>query len=209
MHKNNDSQLSFIDLWMNLGLALMALFILAYIQINVKQKSKKVVQTNAEFIITISWDSQSDDDVDGYLEDPSGNVLYFRAREIGVMHLDRDDLGKKNDIARLSNGETIQIEDNREIITLRGVIPGEYTLNVHMYQKNDVEPTTVTVTVDKINPYSTVKTKDVTMIESGQEKTICRFTLNADGVVEDVNELAKPLIGSDQYYNEYDDEGGE
>jgi len=185
------------------------LFVLAYLQMNVKQKSERVIQSKAEFIITISWDSQSDDDVDGYLQDPMGNILYYRAREIGVMHLDRDDLGKKNDIARLGNGQTLQIEDNREIITLRGVIPGEYTLNVHMYNKNDPNPITVTVTVDKINPYSTVKMKKIVMIESGQENTVCRFKLNADGKVEDVNELEKPLIGSDQYYNDYDSDGGE
>jgi len=35
------------------------------------------------------------------LQDPAGNVLHFRQKDVGLAHLDRDDLGKINDIITL------------------------------------------------------------------------------------------------------------
>ena len=55
------------------------------------------VIVNAEFIITMSWPKDSKDDIDLYVMDPAGNIVYFRDKDNGLMHLDRDDLGDKND----------------------------------------------------------------------------------------------------------------
>lgn len=51
-----------------------------------------------------------------------------------------------------------------EIVTLRGIVPGEYVINVHMYMRRDPSPTTlVTVQLDKINPFSTIMIKRVSL----------------------------------------------
>ena len=50
-----------------------------------------------EFLITVFWPDNLEDDVDIYVEDPAGNLVWFKSREPGLMHLDRDDLGKRND----------------------------------------------------------------------------------------------------------------
>ena len=109
------------------------------------------------------------------------------------MHLDIDDLGERNDIVQTEFGE-IEYNENREIVTLRGIVPGEYVINVHMYMRRDPSPTTlVTVQLDKINPFSTIMIKRVSLGDSGDEKTAFRFTLDKEGEVIEVNELPKTL----------------
>ena len=62
--------------------------------------------------------SDLDDDVDTYVEDPSGNLVAFMRREEGLMHLDRDDLGKRNDSVLPDYG-VVEYTENRELVTLR------------------------------------------------------------------------------------------
>jgi hypothetical protein len=187
------STLAFVDLLFNLLLAFVSLFILSFILIN-PQKEAGIIDPNAEFIITSTWDGQLDDDVDLWVEDPEGNRVYFGDKEVGLMHLDRDDQGIIQD--RISTrGAEIVYPYNQEIVTLRGFIPGEYTVNIHMYSKNSVDPVLTHVQVIKLNPYSTVCDKEIALEYERQEKTICRFRLSSTGRVTEVNELPKRLFG--------------
>ena len=52
----------------------------------------------------------------------------------GLLHLDRDDYGTSNDRVVGPDGEPIEFEYNEEIVTIRGIVPGEYTLNLHLFQ---------------------------------------------------------------------------
>jgi hypothetical protein len=81
--------------------------------------------------------------------------------------------------------------ENKEIVTLRGYMPGEYIVNVHMYTRNSKELTTdVYVQLDKINPvFKTVVLKKITLGDRGDEKTAFRFVLDKDGKVKEVNQL--------------------
>ena len=157
-------------------------------------KKKNNVRMKAEFMITTTWPRDLDDEVDMYVEDPQGNLVAFMRREEGLMHLDRDDLGHRNDSIDTEWG-VIEFKDNREIVTIRGTVPGEYVVNVHMYMKRSaVVEVPVTIQLDKINPYSTVTIKEVILRISGDEGTAFRFTLNKDGDVIDINQLKKSLI---------------
>lgn len=206
---------TFLDLLFNMLLGITALFFIAFMMINPVDKKNKNIESKAEFIITVTWDSDSPDDVDTYLEDPLGNILYYQAREVGVMHLDRDDLGSRNDEVILRNGKKLYVKDNREVVAIRGIVPGEYVLNVHMYTKygKESKPTKVKVTVDKINPFSTISSREFFLKKSGDEKTVCRFTLNNEGEVVETNEIHKSLADAaneDGYEDyEHDEHGNE
>jgi len=192
---------AFLDLLFCTLLLFVCEFAVAMILINVTKQDKKV-DAKAEFIITVTWPKDFNDDVDTYCEDPSGHLVFFRRREDGLMHLDRDDLGKSNDTIRTPYGTVIEYNENREMITLRGIEPGEYVLNVHLYRRNsadmgdpDPRPIPVTATIEKINPYvSLVKQKTVHLENNGDEVTICRFILDDEGNVTGTNELDKSLI---------------
>ena len=193
MKRNYHTNLSFLDLLFNTLLCFAALFALSFVLIN-PSKKKNNVRMKAEFMITTTWPRDLDDDVDMYVEDPQGNLVAFMRREDGLMHLDRDDLGHRNDSIDTEWG-VIEFKDNREIVTIRGTVPGEYVVNVHMYMKRSaVVEVPVTIQLDKINPYSTVTIKEVILRISGDEGTAFRFTLNKDGDVIDINQLKKSLI---------------
>ena len=155
------SNLAFVDFLFILLLAFVSMFILALILINPVTK-KSEVERKAEFLITLEWDKESRDDVDIWVEDPLGKVVSFRNKTVDVMHLDKDDLGQVNDTIRFPDGTSQVIFLNREVISLRGWIQGEYTINAHMYNKKDMDdlnhgkPTNIRVEMLRITPYKTL-----------------------------------------------------
>ena len=191
MKRNYHTNLAFLDLLFNTLLCFAALFSLAFILINPSQKNK-TVDAKAEFIITVIWPSDMDDDVDTYVEDPEGNLIAFNRREQGLMHLDRDDTGLSFDTISTSFG-LVEYKENREMVTIRGYVPGEYVVNVHMYTKREDKETPVTIILEKINPYKVVTGRNVVLKLKGDEKTAFRFTVNDEGKVIQTNQLEKGL----------------
>ena len=184
----------FVDLLFNLLLGFAFLFIISFLMIQPILK-KAEVHTQAEYIITVTWPVNNKDDIDTWLEDPLGNVLFFRNKEVGLSHLDRDDLGHANDIIYLADGSSVTYPYNQEITTIRGFIGGEWTLNLHMYSKNEENPTTARVVVDKLNPkLKTIIAKDITLGERGEEITVARFEMGSSGDILSVNDMYKGLI---------------
>ena len=135
MKREYHTNLAFLDVLFNTLLCFAALFAMSFILINPSKKDNNVVE-KGEFVIIMTWPKEMDNDVDIYVEDPEGNLVAFMRREEGLMHLDRDDLGQRNDTVQTQFGE-IEYDENREIVTLRGIIPGEYVINVHMYMKRE------------------------------------------------------------------------
>ena len=199
------TSIAFIDLLFNITIGLAMLFIIAFLLINPIAKKGDIV-VNAEFIITLSWPKDSKDDIDLYVMDPAGNIVYFRDKDNGLMHLDRDDLGDKNDQVSTDAG-IISFELNEEHLTIRGIVPGEYIVNAHWYSKatysfknsegdtykpNDEIP--VTIKVEKLNPNAIVYVDTKVFSKAGEEQTFLRFYVNAEGNVTKKNVLAKPLV---------------
>ena len=191
MKRNYHTNLAFLDLLFNTLLCFAALFSLAFILINPSKKNK-TVDAKAEFIITVIWPSEMDDDVDTYVEDPEGNLIAFNRREQGLMHLDRDDTGLSFDTISTSFG-LVEYKENREMVTIRGYVPGEYVVNVHMYTKRENAETPVTIILEKINPYKVVTGRNVVLKVKGDEKTAFRFTVDDEGKVIQTNQLEKGL----------------
>ena len=191
MKRNYHTNLAFLDLLFNTLLCFAALFSLAFILINPSKKNK-TVDAKAEFIITVIWPSEMDDDVDTYVEDPEGNLIAFNRREQGLMHLDRDDTGLSFDTISTSFG-IVEYKENREMVTIRGYVPGEYVVNVHMYTKREDKETPVTIILEKINPYKVVTGRNVVLKLRGDEKTAFRFTVDDEGKVIQTNQLEKGL----------------
>lgn len=195
MKNNYNTNLSMLDLLFLICLGFAALFILSYVQIKEKNtKSKHDIEIKAEFIITVTWPSDQDCDVDTYVQDSNENLVFFKSRESGLMHLDRDDLGYKND----SINNQLQHNENREVVTLRGISEGEYVVNVHMFNKRKVEHTTpVTVRLEKINPYKSIIINTVELQNTSDEKTAFRFSLDKNGNVIDTNKNSKTLANQE------------
>lgn len=183
----------FSDLLFNTLIGVVLMFVLAYISINPKAKTG-VIDAKAEFMITTTWPDNDPNDIDTWIEDPRGERVWFRSREVGMMHLDRDDRGLAGD-AIVVDGKEIVNPLNQEVVTLRSFAPGEYTVNIHYYESKNKEPVPVTVSVVKVNPRATIVFNGTTTLQRpADEATMVRFTVNADGSVGDVNTLPKKLV---------------
>ena len=186
---------SFLDLLFNMLLAFTALFVLSFAMINQNKDQNKNTQIKAQYIITVTWPDDFDNDVDTYIEDPEDHLVCFRRREDGLMHLDRDDLGKRNDAVQI-NGKSVEYPYNRELVTIRTAVEGEYCINVHAYRFNDRRPCDVTVQIEKLDPYSLVAINKATLLQSGDEKTVVRFKLNKKGEFLSTNTMQKKLVSA-------------
>ncbi len=185
---------SFLDLLFNTLVGFVFLFIISFLLINPSIK-KADIKTKAEFVITVTWNDDSRDDVDTWLQDPVGNVLHFKQKEVGLAHLDRDDLGKLNDTITLDDGRRIEYNHNQELTTIRGFLTGEWVLNLHMYNKRDANPTLVEVRIDKLNPkVETIFYKKIVMKSRWEEITVTRFVMTSEGDIISWDDLPKKLL---------------
>ena len=185
---------SFLDLLFNTLVGFVLLFIISFLLINPSIK-KADIKTKAEFVITVTWSDNSHDDVDTWLQDPAGNVLHFRQKDVGLAHLDRDDLGNLNDTITLNDGRKIEYAHNQELTTIRGFITGEWVLNIHMYKKRGSDPTPVEVRIDKLNPkVQTLYYKKIVMTQTWEEVTVTRFVMTNQGDIINWDDLPKKLL---------------
>ena len=192
--KSYNSNLAFIDLLFNLILGFVFLFIVSFILINEPTK-KEGIESKAEFMVIMNWDADHNKDIDLWMEGPTGKVG-FTTLERGNMFLDRDDLGHRND-SYFENNVRKVIHINREVVNIRGIVPGEYIVNAFYYQNSDDDLTThVSVEVVILNPYTQIYQGTKRFDRRGQEETFVRFTMKADGTVENINQLRHDIVKS-------------
>ena len=171
------------------------LFFIALLSISPDSKDGKV-DSKAEFIITMDWPDNHPDDLDLFVQDPAGNIAWYRHREAGFLTLDRDDRGGANDFI-IINGRKLPSPIREEIVTVRGVVAGEYTVNISHFQATTGQPVEATVKVQKLNPTAQVVFDDKVMVDhTGDEKTALRFKLDAEGKVIDVHRRPKSLLAT-------------
>jgi hypothetical protein len=169
------------------------LFFIALLSVSPDSKDGKI-DSKAEFIITLDWPDNHPDDLDLFVQDPVGNIVWYRRREAGFLTLDRDDRGGANDFI-IVNGKKIPSPIREEIVTVRGIVAGEYTVNVSHFQATTGQPVAASVKVQKLNPTAQVIFNDKLMLDhSGDEKTAVRFRLDNEGKVIDVQQRPKSLL---------------
>ncbi len=193
---------AFTDLLFNALIGFVFMFAVALIFMNPIAKTG-VIETKAEYLITVTWPEGNPSDIDTWVQDPAGNLVWYAAKEAGLMHLDRDDTGTSRDVLVI-NGLTVANPLNQEIVSIRGIVPGEWTVNVQMYAYDPTgldgggrnPPVPVTVKVEKVNPVVRVVFYDTVELHGqGDEVTAVRFTVRPNGDVADVNQLPKRLFG--------------
>jgi hypothetical protein len=169
------------------------LFFIALLVMNPEAKQGKI-DTKAEFLITMSWPDSHPDDIDLYAEDPLGNIVWYHEREAGFMTLDRDDRGGVNNSITV-NGRKVTSPIRQETVSIRGIVAGEYTVNIAHYLATTHAPVPVSVKVEKVNPsVEVVYYGTINLDHTGQEATAVRFRIADNGSVTDVNHRDKSLI---------------
>ncbi len=141
-------------------------------------------------VVEIRWPDAIDADVDLWVQGPGDVPVGYSNKGGRLFNLLRDDLGHRGDVSGL----------NYEVAYSRGVVPGEYVVNLHLYRNpGQVLPIPVTV-VASVKPSVGESARQLvaTTVEldrEGQERTAFRFRLDARGglVAGSVHDLEVPL----------------
>ena len=174
---------------------LCCLLLVAYTMIGPPPKPASI-DTLGQYAIEVTWPPDRNDDVDTYVEDAAGSIASFSDHDVGLMHLEHDDLGKSSDLVQ-HGGKLAVVNDNRERVVLRGFIPGEVTVNVHAYRMNGQGPCPVTVKLYRLRGEdSTLLERRLTLGRQGEEATAFRFTLDGGGKLIAHNQLSKRFVGA-------------
>lgn len=182
----------FTDLLFNALLGFTMLFMVTIMFVNPLTKLG-TANLKAEFIIKLSWPAELADDLDLWVEDPHGEVVSYLQKDAGWLHLDRDDRGEINDTITI-NGQPVVHRINQEVVTVRGIISGEYVVNVYFYEAHSHQPIEATLIIDKVNPtLKTVFVDKVVLLKQDEEHTFTRFNLNNKGEISEFKRLPKRL----------------
>lgn len=196
-HKQFDFRTAYIDLLLNVLTGIIFLFLLTTLMIQSKTQDEGI-KKDAQFTIVAEWSPDLDCDVDLWVQDPAGNAVWFNRKDMGIMHLERDDMGTKNDVLKDKAGNVVgEVKNNSETWVLRGKMAGEFYVTVHLYSCRYDKlnflpmpvgaPVNVPVKIElvKLNPsYKILLTEEVVLRKVWEEQTAFNFTLDADGNLE-------------------------
>lgn len=136
--------------------------LLAVSQIAAK-KSDGDTHPPAEYQFTLTWANDRNVDLDLWVRDPDNDVIFYGSREAKNISLDRDSRGQITNRTYLKDGTAVD-SPNREVISVRAIIPGDYLIAVsyydgsdaatgHAYGKDDpAAAIDAEVIVEKVNP---------------------------------------------------------
>jgi hypothetical protein len=80
------------------------------------------------------------------------------------------------------------------VVTIRGIISGEYIVNLHYYQSVSNQPVKTVIKIEKVNPVLRLVYIDQLVLNKvDDEKTVLRFELDGNGEIVAMNQLSKIL----------------
>jgi hypothetical protein len=141
-------------------------------------------------LVETRWPDEIDADVDLWVQAPGDVPVGYSNKGGAVFNLLRDDLGSRVDVTGL----------NYETSYSRGIVAGEYTVNLHLYRNPSKAypiPVTVVTSVkrDADQAARQLLASKVLLVREGEETTVYRFRLSEAGalVAGSVHSLQKPL----------------
>ncbi len=171
-----------------IGFVAMVIMLLPHI--TPKEEETEEQKAPGNVVIEMHWPNTMPYDVDLWVQAPGEVPVGFWNMGGHTFNLLRDDLG----------GEGDATNENYEISYSRGIPPGEYVVNVHMYgplPQGAAVPVNVVVSIKKkLEDTKQILKTVVELTRHNQEETAFRFRLTADGdlVPDSVNTLRRPLI---------------
>ena len=153
-------------------------------------KTADAMDPPGNVIVEARWPDAWDTDVDLWVQAPGDVPIGYSNKGGAIFNLLRDDLGRRGDATEM----------NYEVSYSRGIPPGEFAVNVHLYRNPERKlpvPVTVVVSVKKKAQESgkQILASKVELTREGQELTVFRFRLDEAGdlVPGSVHNLQRPL----------------
>lgn len=193
MRRRSGNNITFNDMLFNILLGFVVLFVIAFLLINPITK-RNDIPAKVELMIVIEWEDRSLSDIDIWVQYNNVNPTGFNNRESNGINLERDDLGQQNDKI-VVDGETILVYSNREVVNIRGIMPGDYYINLHSYSFRDDKPLAVKVTVIDINPiYHEAYTLEYEFVDKNSIHRPPAFTVDPEGQIVDIFAHTRTIV---------------
>jgi len=180
---------SFRDMLFLLVFAYLVIGAVALAHVRKKQEDVTGAAPPGSVIVEVNWDLAVDADVDLWVQGPGDVPVGYSNKSGIIFNLLRDDLGHSGD----------PVSMNYEIAYGRGLWPGEYTVNAHLYRSADNHfPVPAIAKVSVRGPDGEVVNilrSQIQLDYVGQETTIFRFQLDDKGhlVSGSLNRIHKEL----------------
>ena len=157
------------------GFVAVVILLLPHVQPKGAQSAENVTPPG-NVIVEVSWPPDLDTDVDLWVQAPGDVPVGYSNKGGAVFNLLRDDLGHQLDVSGM----------NYEVSYSRGIVAGEYVVNLHLYRNRsraEIIPTRVVVSVkvDVAAPTRQILVTDTQLEREGQELTVFRFALADTG----------------------------
>lgn len=175
-------------LWSLIGVLLLCLFLAQFVEQKKATATTEGIKPPGAVMVEVRWPDGDSSDVDLWVQAPGDVPVGYSNKGGAVFNLLRDDLGTVLDATGL----------NYENSFARGVVPGEYTVNLHAYRAQRLPiPCKVVVSVqgERDTVMRQILATEVTLTREGQERTALRFRLDAAGalVPGSVGSVFRPL----------------
>lgn len=187
--KHDDTETALANFALTFAKALLVFCVVLFLMISPPKRDEDGVKPKMEYLISISWPNNVDADIDVWLRDPDGNTIWYGNKEAGMVNLERDDMGRRNNRIVVGDKEIVKLT-NEELISFRGFRPGEYIINVHLYSYGMSfvagtpldAPIPIRITITKLNPtVITTWVGNVTVEYVRQEVHVVRFNMDENG----------------------------
>ena len=188
----DDAEIVFRDMIL---LTLGALFVVValmfpYLQPEAKNAEEASAEPPGSVMVELSWPDRLDADVDLWVQAPGDLPVGYSNKGAAVFNLLRDDLGHQLGLSGR----------NYEVAYARGLVPGEYTVNAHLYRNRSSDahvPLNAVITVKRApgEPARQILASEADLGRENQEITVFRFRLEEDGQLRQgsVHSLHRPL----------------
>jgi uncharacterized protein YfaP (DUF2135 family) len=195
-----------VDILFILLMSFVALFFLAFVQINKPVEEEANAKNDNNILITMRWTTNNDMDL--HLKLPDGRRIFYANRDEPPAHLDVDvvawrryqrdgyspdmshdsyydesgyggyDYGEYEQEHQTNDGEYV-IKINEEIVTIRDVLEGEYIVNVHYFSARGYgdQPIEVEVVVQDVKNKKMIYADKKIIRRARSETHFVRFTI--------------------------------
>ena len=186
--QKDDTETALANFALTFAKALLVFCVIMFVMISENKKTEDGIKPKVEAMISVSWNKDAKIDVDTWMRNSEGGIIYYMNKENGVLFLDRDDLGDQC------------ISVCEEITSIRGLVEGEYVLNLNVFHAHKLgkeggkeaagnplpEPLTVHVKIVQMNPtIVVVYEKDVVLTLIKEEKHVVRFNIHDGKLTEE------------------------
>jgi hypothetical protein len=135
------ADIAFLDMIFNMLMRVAFLLVVYLIiaQIDQKNKDAESPPEKVDMLVQFEWDDDTYVDMDLWTRGPTGTIIFYNARQGGLMSLDRDDRGNATD-TQIVNGKVVGTHFRKEVLVVHNILAGEYVFNGYYYSRNDLTP---------------------------------------------------------------------